>query len=58
MSGLATVQDKEEEEEEDVDEVMVKRSACVWFSHGRGERGGGGRRRRRGDGKKTDLRLA
>ena len=53
MSGLATVEEKEDDDN-DVDEVMVKRLACVWLSHGRGERG----RRRQGDGKETGLCLA
>ena len=34
MSGLATV---DEEDVDDVDEMMVKRSDCVWLSHGRRE---------------------
>ena len=47
-----------EDGEEEEDEVIVKRSACVWLSHGRGEVGGGGGRRRRGDGKEIGLCLA
>ena len=42
MSGLATVEEKNEEgddDDNDDDKVMVKRSACVWLSHGRGEGG-------------------
>ena len=55
MSGLATAEEKNEEEDDnDDDKVIVNRSACVWLSHGRGERG----RRRQGDGKETGLCLA
>ena len=35
MSGLATVDEKEDEDSDDDDEVMVKRSASVWLNHGR-----------------------
>ena len=58
MSGLATVEEKNEEGDDDNnddDKVMVKRSACVWLSHGRGE---GRRGQRRGDGKEIGLCLA
>ena len=54
MSGLATVEEKEDDDN-DADEVMVKRLACVWLSHGRGEERRG---QRRGGGKETGLCLA